>query len=322
MKLSLGIAALKVDPGLQRAAQQGLVSALADWQAESRTAPVLAQFSRFAAGSDLADAGPLAELFGGNQAQAVRSFIAPLIAAWNTALIEQPFGIAPLRHVAGKVSSSLLLAAERDAIFTLVALDGAALAAAPAASTASFASGEVWEVIIAGSGQGRLIERSAETLIPHVMDLEQGLSLGRDSDREALLIDKVEGSLVMLRLQRRRNNNEPRREFALDDGRLLRQVSASPVESRHEVAVALLGRMGRKDSAPVLAEIARDESHGTSLRWQAMRECLGLDSRTGFCTLGEIARCQGDPLALPAGALRAQLLETYPELSEIDLCRV
>jgi hypothetical protein len=322
MKSSPGIAALQADPGLQRAAQQGLVSALADWQAGPRVSSVLEQFARYAAGCDLADAGPLAELFGGNQAQAARTFIAPLIAAWTAALTRQPFGIATLRHVAGKVSSSLLLAAERDAILTLVALDGAALAAAPAASSASFASGEVWEVIIAGSGQGHLIERNGETLTQHAIDLEPGLSLGRNSDREALLIDRVEGTLVLLRLQRRNNNTEPRREFALDDGRLLRQASASPAESRHEVAVTLLGRMGRKDAVPVLAELARDESHGTSLRWQAMRECLGLDSRTGFCTLSEIARGDGDPLALPAGALRAQLLETYPQLAEIDLCRV
>ncbi len=321
MKSGTEFAALRADPGLQRKAQQGLVSALADWQAGPRAAPVLAEFSRFAAGCDLAEAGALAELFGGDRAEAARNFIAPLVTAWSTALARQPFGIAPLRHVANTASSSLLLAAERDTIFTLVALDGAAPAAAPAATSASFASGEVWEVIISGSGKGRLIERCGETLTQHAIDLEPGLSLGRDPNREALLVDRVEGAIVLLRLQRRGNTNEPRREFALDDGRLLRQASATPVESRHEVAVALLGKMGRKDAVPVLAELARDEGHGTSLRWQALRECLGLDTRTGFCTLSEIARGEGDPLALPAGALRAQLLETYPQLAEIDLCR-
>ena len=74
MKSSPGIAALQADPGLQRAAQQGLVSALADWQAVPRAVPMLAEFPRFAAGCDLSETGPLAE---------------------------QPFGIAPLRHVAG-----------------------------------------------------------------------------------------------------------------------------------------------------------------------------------------------------------------------------
>jgi len=101
MKSSPGIAALQADPGLQRAAQQGLVSALADWQAVPRAVPMLAEFLRFAAGCDLSETGPLAELFGGNRAEAALNFIATLIAAWTAALAEQPFGIAPLRHVAG-----------------------------------------------------------------------------------------------------------------------------------------------------------------------------------------------------------------------------
>lgn len=314
------IAALQADPGLQIAAQDGLLAVLAAWKAAPGVAAVLANFDQFAAGAALPDLPSLAALFGGEQAEAARSFTAPLLAAWAEALIEQPFGVVPMRHQASPASANLLLAASGDCLLNLVAIDGARLAGVPAARVASFAPAEVWEVVLNGCGSGRLVERRGEAIIVNPIELIPGLALGREAERESLLLDGVDGAMLMLRLQRRHNTIQPRREYALDDGRLLRQASATPAESRHEVAVALLGRMGRKDAAPLLAEIARDENHGDSLRWQALRECLALDTRTGFWTLTAIARAGSDTLAVPAGALRAQLLESYPQLAEVELC--
>lgn len=323
MDLDQTFADLQADPALQVRAQAGLVAALAAWQASPQAQPVLAGFAAFADGTPLAALDALSALFGGDEAQGARNFVSPLLKAWSLAMRDQPLGLVPLRHVANRASASLLLAAAGEATLTLVALDSAALNTAPAAQSASFAPSEVWEVILSGTGEARLVERRGETITAHPLLLEPGLALGRDGEREALLIDAVDaadGALVLLRLQRRVETMQPRREFALTDGRLLRQASATPRESRHEVAVALLGRMGRKDAAPLLAEIARDESHGDSLRWQALRECLGLDTATGFWTLTAISRGGSDPLAVPAGALRAQLLESYPQLAEVDLC--
>ena len=80
--------------------------------------------------------------------------------------------------------------------------------------------------------------------------------------------------------------------------------------------MALLGRMGRSDAAPAMATIACEQG-GTALRWQALRECLSLDTATGFAALGEVARRPDDELAAAAGALRSQLIESYPQLREI-----
>ena len=77
--------------------------------------------------------------------------------------------------------------------------------------------------------------------------------------------------------------------------------------------LALLGRMGRREAAPTMAAMAR-ESGSEALRWQALRECLALDTKEGFEALTDVARATGDPLAMPAGALRAQLVEAHPEL--------
>ena len=319
MEMRPEITALQADPGRQVCAQQGLTTALAAWQVQPRVAGVLDCFSRYAKGAALPEAAELAALFSEDSALA-RSRAAPLVSAFARALVLEPFGIVPLRHFTDGVMSSLILAREGEAMLTLVAIDGPGLARRPAPRSVCFAPAEEWEVVIAGSGKGRLVERSGERIIAHDLELAPGLALGREAGREALLFDQVDSALLMLRLQRRHDLMQPKREYALEGGALLHQASATPLESRQEIAVALLGRMGRKDSAPLLSEIARDESLGDSLRWQALRECLAMDTRAGFWTLTSIARAGADPLAVPAGSLRAQLLESYPQLAEVELC--
>ena len=105
----------------------------------------------------------------------------------------------------------------------------------------------------------------------------------------------------------------PSREYDLASGALLRQAAGDIRTSRHEAMLALLGRMGRVEAAPVMAAIAR-EPGDASLRWQALRECLALDSGTGFDALCELAGTVADPLAVPSGALRARLSEEHPAL--------
>jgi hypothetical protein len=77
--------------------------------------------------------------------------------------------------------------------------------------------------------------------------------------------------------------------------------------------------MGRADAAPHMAALARDEG-SPAVRWQALRECLALDTMAGFQALCALATSHGDPLAGAAGALRAQLVEAYPQLRQIEPC--
>ncbi len=114
-------------------------------------------------------------------------------------------------------------------------------------------------------------------------------------------------------------NAGPTREFGLADAKLVHQAAGNVRDSRVEMVMALLGRMGRADAAPLLADIAR-EPGSAALRWQALRECLALETLTGFTALSAIARSPGDELAPAAGALRAQLVEAHPQLKEIEAC--
>ncbi|MFC3173558.1 hypothetical protein ACFOD9_04765 [Novosphingobium bradum] len=320
MHIAPEIRALITDPALLERAQARHGAALAAWQARPGGAAVLDAFAAFAGGADLARCPPLAALLGG-QGGAAKAFVDRLVAALLPAIAAEPFGHVPLRHQSTPASATLLLAQERGATLTLVVVAGPALAKMPPARSVAFAPSEEWDVVLAGSGEGRLVERRADdSLVQHRLALAPGVALGRDVEREALLVDRVPGSLVLLRLARRRAGAVPVREYELAGGALIHQAASDPRESRMELAITLLGRMGRADAAPELAAIALEAGRGDSLRWQALRECLGLDTAVGFRALTVLARSAEDALAVPAGALRAQLLENYPVLAELEPC--
>jgi hypothetical protein len=319
MHIAPEIRALIADPSLLERAQARHAAAFAAWQQGSGAAGVLDAFAAFARGAELARCPALAGLFGGDEAAA--DFVGSLAKALLPAIAAEPFGHVPLRHQANPASATLLLAQEAGASLTLVVIAGPALARMPAPRSVAFAPAEEWDVVLAGTGTGRLVERRPDgTLAQHALDLAPGLALGRDVEREALLVDRVPGSLVLMRLNRRRSGAVPVREHDLATGALIHQAASDPRESRMELAVSLLGRMGRADAVPQLSALALEAGRGESLRWQALRECLGLDTAAGFRALTELARRADDALAVPAGALRAQLLETYPVLSELEPC--
>jgi hypothetical protein len=323
------IRALVDDPALLHAQQERHAGAFMAWRSSDATAAVLADFSAFADGAPLSTLPRLGALFDGSGS--ARALIDRLVAAMVPAMAKAPFGQVPLRHHVSRAATTIMVerlngASGHEASLALFALDGAGLALEPRAVSATFAPAEEWDVVLSGTGQGRLVEHrgvvaeDANPLAAHAIALSPGVALGRDAEREALLVDRVEGSLLLLRLRRRRPGSTPTRELDLANGRQLHQAASSARDSRHEIAVALLGRMGRKDAAPVLADLAVDRACGDMLRWQALRECLAMDTLSGFRALCAVAMAGDDPLAHPAGALRAQLIELHPVLAEIQPC--
>ena len=315
--------ALRSDDAPQRDAQERLYDAVGKWRSGPQVVALLADLSSFAEGRMLADCPALAALFDegdGSALALVRGFAAAAVQG----LAEAPLGYLPLRHFSDGVISTLLLGHAGAATLSLVAVDGAGLAARSRPTAVDFRPSEVAERVLAGFASAELIacrpsgDRSAE-LVRRPIRLEPGLAVRRDGAETALLLGDVAGCLVTLRLQRRRADGGPTREYVLADGRLLHQAASHPRDSRLEMMMALLGRMGRSDAAPPIAALARGEA-SAALRWQALRECLALDTLTGFRTLTAIAASPGDPLAATAGALRAQLVETHPQLEGIDLC--
>lgn len=315
--------ALWGDDTPQRVAQETLVSEVGAWYKRPHVAGLLAELETLNADGPLADCPMLGALFDPDDCSA-RELAEEVVGLVAQGLDRQPLGHAPFRHFTDDTLSTLLLARSGNVTLALVAIDGQGLAARPEPVTADFSANEVWEHVLSGTARAELVERvftvEDEAVLGRTpMRLAPGTVVCRDATREMLLPREVDGCLVSLRLQRRRVNAGPTREYRLSDGKFVHQAAGNPRDSRIELMLALLCRMQRKDAAPILAEMAKEDG-SMALRWQALRECLALDTSTGFAALSTIARSESDDLAVPAGALRSQLIETYPQLKELDAC--
>lgn len=314
--------ALRRDDTPQRHAQARLVAVLAQWRAGPARF-LEPELARFGDGAELDDLPLLSALFASRD-PAATGFIAELVARLVAELGASPLGQVPLRHYTDDLITSLMLARHARATLALQAVDGAGLARRAAPVSVSFPPSETIERVLAGSARADSIRVTAQRpggaeLAVDSVELAPGTVWRRDGGCEALALREVAGGLVTLKLQRRVADGDVTREYRLADGALVHQAAGSPRDSRLELTAALLGRMGRTDAAPLLGAMA-EETGSASLRWQALRECLALDAATGFAALTTLARRSDDPLAAPAGALRAQLLETYPQLAGVAPC--
>jgi len=308
MRVAPTIAALRKNPLPQARAQAAMVGAREAWQSAPGVAAAVAELDAFGRGAPLSACLALADLFAAGTAAG--KFAARFCAAFTGVLAGQPFGQLPFRHAFDGVVSTLLLARSGTAQLTLVAQEPGEYDT----TSVLFSDGARHDAVIAGHATARLTTRFADGAFEHDrLELAAGTRLALDLSRRALFVEHVGKRLVTLRLHRTSPMPQPTREHALADGRLLQQSAGDIRHSRHEMMIALLGRMKRREAAPLIAEITGEEWPET-LRWEALREALALDTATGFVALCRIARSPADPLAAAAGALRAQLVEAPTEL--------
>ncbi|MDE1467841.1 hypothetical protein [Aurantiacibacter sp. D1-12] len=310
------IAALRSDRSPQRQAQGAIAQAHLAWLAESGVRDLMADLKRYGAGAPLENCFVLETLFTGTgEAERVLDL---LQAHYCSAIRANPIAHPPFRNGFDGRASSLQLARVGRAQLMLQAREPGEFTS----ESYGFSDGTRFEAVVAGKAEARIIRAhrfgdSAMQFETQRVSMNGGERLTLDLSSEALVIDKVEQRLVILRLIRTAAEPEPTREYCAQSRELLHQSAGLISTSRQEAIIALLGRMGRTDAAPEMARIALAESD-LSLRWQALRECLALDSEVGFCTLARIARDGQDPLSAAAGALRAQLLEQYPEFAQVE----
>jgi len=315
--------ALRRDDAPQRRAQARLGQAFAAWRAAPVAAAAEAELARFAEGQVLEDLPVLSALFAPGEG-AAQEFCGGLVEVILGELSREVLGQSPLRHNTDDTLTTLSIFHHGTATLTLQTIDGQGLSRRPEPTAVSFSPGETWESVLAGEAAADRVtitglKPGGAILSSTAVRLEAGSVCHRHGLREALVLRRVKASMVTLKLQRRTCAGQVSREYALATGELIHQAAADPRDSRLELSAALLGRMGRRDAAPMLAAMA-EEQGSLSLRWQVLRECLALDSAAGFAALCRIARRSDDPLAHAAGSLRAQLIETYPALAKVEPC--
>ena len=285
------------------------------WREEAGMADAMAQFAQFGAGAALEQCPALEEIFlGQGRAEAMTG---SLIAHFCSAIAANPLGHPPFRNAFDGRTSTLLLAKSGRAQLLLQSREPGQYSYA----CANFTDALRYDATLAGSANADILrihgprEQVAFTAEP--IALEQGVRLAFDCNTEILLTHTVERRLVTLRLLQTAENPQAGREYSRESGQLLHQSAGTLATSRREMMAALLGRMGRTEAAPVLADMALAEGD-MSLRWQALRECLALDTAQGFAALLRMARDPRDPLSGNAAALHAQLCDQHPELRSLE----
>ena len=314
--------ALRSNDAPQRDAQRAMSRIHQHWR-EAHCGAIEPQLARLAAGEALDQLPALAALFD-PASDALQRLLGPVLQPVLAQMAAEPISLSPLRSSVSEVQAAIVLARSGTTALILQHFDGAALARKPRPASTSFLATETWERVLAGSGTALRVRMLGEghgraELECCQIDLTPGQVLHRLGRSESVILTAVPGSLVQLKLQRRIDCIEPVREYRLVDGALLHQSAANLRDSRLEMTATLLGRMKRRDAAPLLAAMA-EERGAASLRWQALRECLGLDTAIGFRTLCGIAEREGDPLQAPAAALRLRLTKMHPELNGLAPC--
>lgn len=313
MRIDPDVRALRGNPAPQRLAMADHAKALDRWLALARFEQVREELGRYGSGASLADCLRLHAIL--TELEKASALALSLVAHMLPALADQPLGQVPLRHFSQGGVETLILGRSGRAMLLLVAQEPGEFDC----DATSFVDGERHQLTIAGHMGAQLVQLDQRTLgAVHFrktdLEIGPGSAISLETTREALLVRRIDRRLVSLRLVRTSETPEPTRQYRISDGALLRQASGNVRESRQEMLLALLGRMKRRDAAPVMAEMAGEGSD--HLRWQALRECLALDTATGFAALVRIACDPADPLADQAAALRSQLVEAFPILAE------
>ena len=314
MRIDPAIAQLRRDPAPQLRAQAALERVRDRWREEPRVAAILDELERYGAGADVGQCPTLGAMFAAPEL--ARGAVDALVVPMTRALATNPLGHVPLRHQFTGGLMVLQLAASGRAALSLVCYADMGQAAA---RTVCFAGGERRELCLAGAADARFFEILREEPQRADLDCEDRRIVAGDvllfeGPRHTKIVDRPRRRMAMLRLSRTEVCPSPAREYRIADGAQVHCASGDRGESRDEMAAAVLGAMGRRDAAPVLARIARD-SGSDHFRWQALRETLALDTAQGFAALTDIAADTADPLAPPAGALRASLVERHPALA-------
>lgn len=320
MRITRELAGLLCDPGPIHRAKQELERLRDKWRQSPLVTQLLCELARYGEGQAIGRCPVLSQCM--SSSDQARSIIDPLVAEMCRGLRFHPYGHVPFRHHYSSGIAQLQLARSGRAALTLLCYDASTRNSAVPVRSICFSDTERHEICVAGKGEGWLYSiagqnRNKADLRAEKCTFEPGLALCFANGRQTKLVDAVEGRLLILRLAREQGVPAPSREFRLEDGALLHSASGARDESREEMALALLGRMGRTDAAGVM--VARALGEGSKhLRWQALRHALAIDAAKGFAALVVVSRKAGDPLQESAKSLANRLVAEHPELLLVE----
>src|SRR4051812_24158553 len=328
MLMNHDLALWLADPLAQRRSRQAMedaARALARLPAVGALADGLAAAEREGTDAVLLLAGTLVDDEG-----AVRACLDLLIAA----AARDPFFRPPLRSVNGEVQSGLLLFHKPALTIQLSVMSAERIAekrfrrgASPASIfftgqrslfrflDAGGATLSLWEVpeidaqfAAERSGHCQMVGRHA---------LADGDRLEIDGRRNSFIVEDAPRDLVYVQATTPLGAGPVMAEYDWATRRLVGTSSTDDAGSRIQLMLTLLRASGRRDAAPLFADLAaRGPFHA---RWQAMREFLGLDADAALPSLRAMAA--GDPHPEVRSAAADALAALFDDMKEkLDLC--
>lgn len=315
MRIDEKLQALRGNRALQRQIQQRMDQALERWRGDPEVAPLLAQLDEYGAGASLDSLPALALAL--RSPDAARHLADGWCAAMVPELRREPLAQIPFRHSGADGFTASQLASSGGASLSLLAYEERAAAGEPA--SASFVDCDQHEIVLSGRARGwhhRIIAEGTggQRIVSSGASWRPGDCIAIEGGDQTRQIIAVDGHCCLLRLVRVMPDPAPTRELALADGRLLHLACGDKAVSQAEMALAVLGALGRRDAVPAITALAH--AGPAHLRWEAARHALALDPLAGMDLLGDLAEAHGDELAPSARALRAQLVTRYPQLTQ------
>ena len=307
-----------VDPAIVRlrreaAPQPQVDAALAAWRAQPEVVAVLEALAAYGAGAGLAAGGTLARLLA-DHAAALR-FAGGLIDPLMAALRAEPLAQLPLSFSVKPGLARIRLAQSGRAILSLAVF---ARRAAVRPASVLFEDGEAHELVLAGAGEAASYRIGTDGLSHAAAPFAPGPYITRKGADEARQIVAVTQPLLVLQLTREAAAPAPSREVALPNGALLQTISACKRSSQQMMALGVLGALAHSPALAAMEQLARDMAAARDLRWEALRQVLGLDTARGYALLAQLAARRSDALAEPAARLQSDLLAAYPELAALE----
>lgn len=296
----------------QDAPQPTCDAALAAWRALPQVAAVRLALARLGQGVRIDDLPELACLV--RDHAAATAFVAEFVAPMVGALRAEPLGHLSLGHAATPGMVRLRLIEQGRACLTLTVL---APRAHLVSSSALFEDAVVHEMVVAGSGEALVHRLAGAVVSTETLPLVPGVDLTRDGPDTARQITAITRPLLLLQVSVEAARPGPSREIAVDDGRLITTISGCKRTSQQMMALGVLGALGHRAGISAMARVARDRSRARDLRWESLRQVLGLDAAGGLALLAELADDPADILAAPAVALQQRLRTARPDLAAL-----
>jgi hypothetical protein len=308
---------MQVHPDMARlrssdAPQPSCDAALTAWRTLPQVSAARTALAQYDAGAALGDVPDLARLT--HELAAARAFAAGLITPLMAALRAEPLAHLPLGHSAAPGMARLrVIECGRSAV-TLTALATRAHRVSP---SALFEDGSVHELVVAGAGTAMLHCINGGALVSEPLTLAPGAMMTRTGHDTARQITAITRPLLLLQVTRAAVQPGPSRELATADGRLIQTISGCKRTSQQIMALGVLGALQHPAGIGAMDALARDPARQRDLRWEALRQVLGMDAVRGLALLTAMAGDVADPLSAPAKALRQQLLSTHPDCAAL-----